>query len=259
MSTILKNLRIKNSSIGGFLSPMDLNPAAAFIENNAVYLRASDGTRTHEQTDDVGTIGIPETYVSGAYKRQIVHTSAFNLSSYSSFSDILHKNYALSNSAYNFLHNGTGGAFIVIFKLASPEILQLDGIFSTARVGVVGAGAGLFMNAFSPTRNLQFFIQNDTTIIFSQSFIPNDVSKFMVIGGLLSNNIRIFDGVDKKLDANISGQSLGNAVSNLQIWGMTGISNLNGWGRALYLYDYVPDETLFLNVLSGLKQNSLGD
>jgi len=259
MTTILKNTKIKNLAIDGFLSPLDLNPAAAFIENNALFSRGDNGDKLHTQTDDAGTIGIPETFVTSGNERTIERTGAFNYSSYSVGGND-YKNRAASNSAYNFLHNGSDAAFIVLLKLAFPTATQLDGVFSTCRLGVTGAGTGISITSESP-RRVRFFIQNDTSLVFNNTFSLNAPSDWLLLSGrLTSTNVKLYDGTDLKLDiSGVSGHAVGNAISNLQIWGNTGTWNLDGWGRALYLYDYLPDEDKFMNVLKGLKNNSLGD
>ena len=257
MSTILKNCIVKNAAFNSFLSPLALNPAAAFIENSAKYSRSSNGDRIHTQTDDAGTVGIPELAVGTTSYRTVVETSPLNLSSYS-VGDNDYKNYAASNSAYNFLHNGSDAAFIAIFKLAFPATAQVDGLFSTVRVSVADPGMGIIINS---SRQVQVYIRNDTSIIYNQIFTPNNITDWLVISGrLTSSTIKIYDGLNLKLDASgITGHTTNNAGSNLQIWGQTGAANLDGWGRALYLYDYLPDEKEFTNVLQGLLANSAED
>ena len=259
MTTILKNTKIKNLAIDGFLSPLDLNPAAAFIENNALFSRGDNGDKLHTQTDDAGTIGIPETFVTSGNERTIERTGAFNYSSYSVGGND-YKNRAASNSAYNFLHNGSDAAFIVILKLAFPTTAQYDGVFSTCRLGIIATGAGFSITSDIP-RTARFFIQNDSTVVFNSTFALNSPGDWLLLSGrLTAGNIKLYEGTDLKLDVSgVSGYSPTNAIGNLQIWGNTGTWNLDGWGRALYLYDYLPAEDEFMNVLKGLKNNSLGD
>lgn len=245
----LKNTSFKNTSMSGYLSPLDLNPVSSWNEENATY----DDSFGFIQTNDAGSLGLPEVAFDPADRRTVLRDSNFRQCIYNVENEINRRNIVLASSDYNFMHNGSDAAFICIFSIdkTDPTVLA-DNVIGTTVAGEYSLhGFGLRVD--NTPRDIIFHINNGngSSNLLSASFTPNDLTKIQIISGILTaNNVKIYDRLEKKIDVAISGQSSADS-GNLSLWGQN-VRPLRGCGYGAHLYNSAVIESNLLGVIGGL-------